>query len=268
MSTLRPRRLLAGTAFLATSLATAGLGGAASAASAVSASVVDGDCPAMTPLSHTSATAPTVRDDAVNVVAGSVTTIPVLANDTDADADQLALVKVDAATHGIACALADGTVSYLSLPSTHATTDTFRYAVTDGDYYRSGTITVTAAADTPVVAHVTRRARDGHRATIRFTNANAQPVRLLLGSQKAKRPAVRRTIAPGHTAVVHTGLDKPVYLASLRVAGVGGVPLTFGTINTRTGKVHTQDVSDVFASVMAVGRAGLSSAAHQASPWR
>jgi cytochrome c len=118
--------------------------------------------------------APKAVDDTATTSQGSAVDIDVLANDTDADADdELTVASVTTPAHGTAV-VANGKVTYTP-DAGHSGTDTFEYVVTDGTDSDTGTVTVTTTRKTeeqPVPdTTITGAPRDGTRAktaTIRF----------------------------------------------------------------------------------------------------
>ena len=92
-------------------------------------------------------TAPTAGDDSAAAVSGGSTTVPVLANDADADSDPLTPVVDTPPAHGTATVNTDGTVTYTANLG-FAGTDTFTYRASDG-FTSSAPATVTIhVADT------------------------------------------------------------------------------------------------------------------------
>jgi hypothetical protein len=87
--------------------------------------------------------APVAEDDSASTIAGKAVAIKVLANDSDADGDALAVMSVSKATHGAVMRNADNTVSYT--PEAGFTgKDGFTYTVSDG---KGGTDTATVAVN-------------------------------------------------------------------------------------------------------------------------
>jgi len=88
-------------------------------------------------------TAPTATDDAATTVQGTPLSIDVLANDTDADGDDLAIAGTTAAAGGAVTVLEDGTLTYAPT-SGFVGTDSFEYTVSDG---RGGSATATVTVE-------------------------------------------------------------------------------------------------------------------------
>jgi subtilisin family serine protease len=76
-------------------------------------------------------TAPTAGDDAASVGLGREVTIPVLANDVDADGDPLTIVSAGGASGGTTEIQGD-VIVYRPAPSAGGRTDTFSYTISDG----------------------------------------------------------------------------------------------------------------------------------------
>jgi hypothetical protein len=87
--------------------------------------------------------APVASDDTAQVLAGQTVTIDVLANDTDADGDALAVVRVGNPSGGsfVGVDLESGLIEYLA-PDTPGSY-TFEYEVTDGEETDTAMVTVT-----------------------------------------------------------------------------------------------------------------------------
>ncbi len=95
---------------------------------------------------------PVASDDAAATDEDTAATIPVLANDHDADGDALAVVNVGAPANGTASINADGTVTYTSKADFNGA-DAFSYTVSDGQGGTATamvTVTVRPVNDAPV----------------------------------------------------------------------------------------------------------------------
>lgn len=98
--------------------------------------------------------APVAADDSGAVPAGyTQTVVDVLANDTDADVDTLAIAMVDAPAHGtvLTVSTADGSAFRYTAAAGWTGTDTFTYRVSDG---HGGSDTATVTVTTPNSAPV------------------------------------------------------------------------------------------------------------------
>lgn len=95
--------------------------------------IVDADAAtaAATCASPAANAAPTTGDDAASVGLGREVTIPVLANDADADGDPLTIVSAGGASDGTTEIRGDVLV-YRPAPSAGGRTDTFSYTISDG----------------------------------------------------------------------------------------------------------------------------------------
>ena len=96
--------------------------------------------------------APVAVDDAASTVQGSAVTIAVLANDTDANGDALAVTNLTQPAHGSATLNPDGTVTYTPNPGWFGT-DSFTYTANDGfvdSNVATVTVTVTPVNSAPV----------------------------------------------------------------------------------------------------------------------
>jgi uncharacterized repeat protein (TIGR01451 family) len=114
--------------------------------------------------------APVAVDDSASTTAPEPVTIPVLANDRDAEGDTLTVTAVLTPTSGTA--VISGSTEIVYTPAATASgTDTFTYTVSDGALSDSAAVTVTVAPDTtppalPVIG-------DG---TGTITSTNATPI--------------------------------------------------------------------------------------------
>jgi hypothetical protein len=100
---------------------------------------------------------PVAADDAATTDEDEAVTIDVLANDTDADGDDLTVTDVSAPGDGAAEIDGDGTITYTPAAD-FAGTDTFTYTVSDGNGgtdEATVTVTVTPVNDAPTAATIT-----------------------------------------------------------------------------------------------------------------
>ena len=111
----------------------------------------------------------------------------VLGNDTDAEGDLLSVITLTEPAHGFACINGDGTIEYFSDTGTPTGTDQFTYGITDGDYFRTATVTMSIEGLDNVVPTLTRRLkldRHGHlirRARVSIVNPNDRTVEFFAG---------------------------------------------------------------------------------------
>nr|WP_081475702.1 Ig-like domain-containing protein [Microbulbifer agarilyticus] len=90
--------------------------------------------------------APIAQDDTASVEDSSTElTVDVLANDSDADGDQLSISEVSDSTQGVTPSIVDGSIVY-TLPTGFTGEDTFTYTVSDGADTATATVTVTITA--------------------------------------------------------------------------------------------------------------------------
>ena len=100
-------------------------------------------------------------------------------------------------------------------------TQKITYGVTDGDAYRTATVTVSVEGLKPMRAQLKKRLllrKGGHkvkrRAVVAFTNPNQRTVSLWAGNPNANKPSVRRPIKPSQS----TTFQDQARVASRRVA--------------------------------------------------
>jgi len=91
---------------------------------------------------------PIAADDDASTAAATPVTIDVLANDTDPDADPLAVTAAGQGANGATAINADDTVTYTPNVG-FSGIDTFSYTVSDGAATDTGTVTVTVASPPP-----------------------------------------------------------------------------------------------------------------------
>jgi subtilisin family serine protease len=97
---------------------------------------------------------PVAANDSATTTAGVAVTIPVLANDTDADGDALALSSVGDPPHGTAVANANGTITYTP-DAAYTGSDAFGYTASDGVATSNvATVSITVNPATPPTFHV------------------------------------------------------------------------------------------------------------------
>ncbi|MEO1786977.1 MAG: VCBS domain-containing protein, partial [Pseudomonadota bacterium] len=99
--------------------------------------------------------APVAQDDSATTDEDAAVTIPVLANDSDADGDSLSIATATEPANGAVTINPNGTITYTPDANFNGT-DTFDYTVTDGDLTDTATVTVTAnpVADPAVITGV------------------------------------------------------------------------------------------------------------------
>ncbi len=91
---------------------------------------------------------PTASSDSATTAFNTAVTIPVLANDADADGDPLIVTAITApAANGVAAIAANGAAVSYTPNATFSGSDTFAYAISDGrGGFASATVTVTVSA--------------------------------------------------------------------------------------------------------------------------
>lgn len=238
----RFKRIAIGT----TVLLVAGLG-ATGLAGPAAGSIENGYCPGMTapPNNRTVNQAPEPSNDRATVQAGQAVPIRVLGNDSDPDGDRLAVVGVSKPRRGQTCVSAAGTVQFYAPSGTRSYTQTLTYGVTDGDRYRTATITVSVVGIKPVLVTVTQRLtfkKHGHRvktrARVAFKNLNKRTIVVLAGDPKKDEATFTRSVAPGRTVVFVTKIrPRIIYVSYFRDAAENdefGL-VSYGQVNTRTG---------------------------------
>lgn len=239
MASTTLRRLAAATTVaLIAGLALTGTSTSASAATCQSATA-----PANTDVANQ---APTPVADTATVLAGTTVTIKPLANDTDPDGDRLYLTDATTPARGEICLHKNGTLDYLAGPGRYDRTDRFTYGITDGDRYRTATVTVSVSGLKPMRPTLTRKLVKKHgkvtqRAKLSFTNPNPYRMWLLAGGSRRHGPYVDRYIYPGHTFTMTTKERRIHYVTVLDPRdSEEPVLVNLGTINTRTGVVRGQ----------------------------
>ena len=191
-----------------------GLTGSVSPASAAEA------CPGGTPAENTNPAnqAPVVTDDTAAVQAGSSVIVRVLSNDTDPDGDQLAVVSTKT-SKGVTCIGAKGLIRYTPNVGKYDRTDTFTYGVTDGDNYRTGTVTLAVTGLKPLKPVLKKRlllkpnGKVKQLARVAFTNPNSKRVLLFVEGMNTGQDLRRALPLPG----AHVRLPGPGPPALLRV---------------------------------------------------
>jgi hypothetical protein len=231
------------TATAVTLVAGLGLTGSAGSATAATGGFCEGQsAPANTDPSNQ---APVPVNDTANVVAGTITTLKVLANDTDPDGDKLYLENATSPRRGEVCVNRNGTIDFYAEGSRNNYTTTFTYGVTDGDRYRTATVTVNVESLKPVRPVLKQRLvlKHGHvkqPARMTFTNNNKYRVILLAGNPKKSRPAVQRVIYPGRTFTYSTKQRRLAYVGILAPKSGEFSLINQGILNTRNGHIRGQ----------------------------
>ena len=228
------------------------LSGFAITSSAAAAPGADNECAGMTAQSHVVAgnTAPVANPDSAPVLAGDFTDVDVLANDTDAEGDLLSVITLTEPLNGFACINGDGSIEYDSNPGTPTGTDQFTYGITDGDFFRTATVTMSIEGLDNVVPTLTRRLkldRHGHvirRARVSIVNTNDRTVEFFAGRFSSGLASYDKVIARRRDR------DAPHQVPAPGLRGRGPkedgdfVLIDIGTLNTRTGKVVLESLDE------------------------
>ncbi len=180
--------------------------------------------------------APVLRDDTARVAAGQSAVIKVLANDSDPDMNKLYVVSVSVPSKGDACIDGNGDLEYFSRSSATNYTQQLTYGVTDGDLYRTATVTVSVEGIKPIRAQLARKKKGNRKAKVTFTNTNTRNLAVFAGSPKKSRPTFSRTVPAGKTVVFATRLRRVEYVVALRGADGEFSLVNVGRINTKNGR--------------------------------
>jgi hypothetical protein len=195
-------------------------------------------------------TAPVATPDSAPVLAGDITDVDVLANDTDAESDLLSVITLTQPLKGFACINGDGSIEYDSNPGTPTGTDQFTYGVTDGDFFRTATVTMSIEGLDNVVPTLTRRLkldRHGHvirRARVSIVNTNDRTVEFFAGRFSSGLASFDKVIPGGETATLRTRLRHLDFVAVVPKDDGDFVLIDIGTLNTRTGKVVLESLDE------------------------
>ena len=201
-------------------------------------------------------TAPVANNDSASVLAGDFTDVDVLANDTDTEGDALAVITLTQPLQGFACINGNGSIEYASNTGTPTGTDEFTYGITDGDFFRTATVTMSVEGLNNVVPTLTRKlklSRHGHlirRAKVSIVNTNDRTVEFFAGKFSNGLASFDKVIAPGDTAKLRTKFKHLDFVAVIPKDNGDFILIDIGTLNTRTGKV-TLESTDGFRSANA-----------------
>jgi hypothetical protein len=149
---------------------------------------------------------------------------------------------VSAATpgRGEVCIDSDGAIEYFAASSAVNYVDHITYGVTDGDLYRTATVTVSVAGVKSLRAQLVHRSSGRKKAQVRFTNGNNRTMVVLAGTPKKRKPLLTRTIAPGHAVAFKTKYKKITFFAFVRDTDGLAILVDIGSLNTRTGHQSIQ----------------------------
>ncbi len=195
--------------------------------------------------------APVLTNDTAKVVSGDLIAIKVLANDSDPESDKLYVVNGSTPAKGETCISGTGVLEYWASPSRANYTQKITYGVTDGDEYRTATVTVSVEGLKPMRAQLKKRLllrKGGHkvkrRAVVAFTNPNQRTLSLWAGNPNANRPSIRRPIKPGQSTTFRTKLRRVAFVIVRRDSTGELTAVNFGSLNTRNGRQRNIVVSD------------------------
>ena len=210
---------------------------------------------------HTDNHGPEAVNDRVTAVAGTTLEIDVLHNDTDVDGDRLYIAGTTEPRKGSTCISSDSSVFYTAASSTRDYTDTFRYGITDGDRYRSATVTIKVEGVQLVKAQLKQRLllkknkKVKRKALVAFTNPNSRRVVVLAYDQKAERTVATRTISAGKTISFLTKSRHLAYAILLPSTNEYSL-VNVGQLDTKTGSQSVETLEDEgFFKVMPSARA-------------
>lgn len=188
-----------------------------------------------------------LANDAASAVSGDLIAIRPLSNDSDPDGDRLYLVSGSSPAKGETCIGNSGVLEYATAASSTNYVQRVRYGVTDGDAYRTATITFNVEGVKHVVATLRKALGKGSpkgKAIVSFTNPNTRNVYLFAGDPKKPSPTISRTLGAGQTLVFTTKLPRLAYAVG-RPTSNGEISLvSFGELNTRTGRQQTGGPED------------------------
>jgi hypothetical protein len=192
--------------------------------------------------------APVPTNDTVNALAGTLTVIKVLANDTDPDGDRLYLENASSPRRGEICVQRNGTIEFLADGSRSNYVSTFTYGVTDGDRYRTATVTVNVQGVQPMRPTLKKRLilkkhsqKVKQRAVVSFTNPNPKRMLLLAGNPKKDNPSVQHFVYPGRTFTFSTKERRLAYITVLSPKNSDTICIVNqGLLNTRNGHLSAQ----------------------------
>ncbi len=199
--------------------------------------------------------APVLGADTLTVRGGTIVDLPVLANDTDPDADPLAVLSTGGATRGSACVLDTGSVRYFADPTRFDRRASFTYSATDGERLRSAPVTVQVKgtkAVKPVLRLALRTDRDGkvtRRAALRFTNPNDEAITVWGLDESGENIRMRRTMNPGGSFVWRTGAPRVQYVALVKPRSEDPFFVNGGILNNRTGRQAAYYVGMSFSAL-------------------
>jgi hypothetical protein len=242
------------TAAAVTLVAGLGLTGSAGGATAATGGFCEGQsAPANTNVANQ---APVPANDTVSMTAGTLTTLKVLANDTDPDGDRLYLENATSPRRGEVCVNSNGTIDVLAAASRSNFTTSFTYGVTDGDRYRTATVTINAVGLKPMRPVLKQRLitkKHSHkvkqRARVTFTNSNDYRMLLLAGNPKKDEPDVQHYVYPGRTFAFSTKERRLAFITVL--APKSEKFLTFvnqGLLNTQNGHLSAQFIGEAIST--------------------
>jgi hypothetical protein len=194
------------------------------------------------------AAAPVTVPDGSTMYAGNEEELDVLANDSDADGDDLAVCRVAESSYKRVFleSYGDGTVFVYSLPSARPGTYTFTYYACDFETLTPGTVTVTIEPE----PNITVKALAGRPGKIKVKNPADFKIRFLYGSFKEEEPDGVIRIARNSSVVLRvyrTKIDwiaysrRGEYLSRGHLKGItlppGTTPPAHGRVGDRVAKL-------------------------------
>ncbi len=190
--------------------------------------------------SPASAASPVTGPDSASMYAGNYVELNVLANDTDADGDELAVCRVAPSPYKkVDFEWGDsGDVFVFTQPSARPRTYTFTYYACDFETLVPGTLTVTVVPEPDIRA----KALTGQPGRIKVTNPADFKIRFLYGSFKLEEPDGVVRIPRNSSIVLTVRRTKIDWIALsrkgdfLRQGHVRGIKLPPGTTPPAAGR--------------------------------
>lgn len=161
-------------------------------------------------------TPPVTAPDDYSVYVGEIVDLHVLANDSDADGDDLAVCRVSGTTSGFIAEPAGDTIDFALFADPHGPI-TFTYYACDFDTLVPATVTI--HTKTVHKVGVRKHRRPG---LLMVTNPNDAPIEFLYGSSRAESPDGQVRIPAGKSRKVRVHRKSLVWVAYIGSGGAAG----------------------------------------------
>lgn len=231
----------------------------------LTATVLAVACTAATlaPAQAADGTPPVAVADSTTMYPGTMKTVAVLANDSDADGDDLAVCRLEDVPDGLmvfeAISERDGQAESLKILALEAGTYTFTYFACDHDYLAEATVTVVVKKAPPMRIEVRKLANRPGK--LRVVNRGTTRVLFMWGEWDAEKEDGKMSLARKSAEVITVRRRSIFWIAanryaSFRVGAVRGIALPRGVKALAPGAPSPKELKGIKQELTSLAVAG------------